>query len=98
MAGLNEQDMKALMRYAYAGNRRMYFNFPAKKEGNDGYGQLASGVVRNVDAPAATAGSFTGRQARVDAVITNSSNAPPFPAARVERPTLHPHPRRMYSI
>ena len=90
MAGLNEQDMKALMRCAYAGNRGLYFNFPAKKEGNDGYGQLAPGVVRNVDAPAATAGSFTGRQARVDAVITNSSNAPPFPARSADGATNAP--------
>lgn len=65
MAGVNEHDMKALMRYAYVGNRGLYSNFPAKKEGNDGYGQLALGVVRNVDArpPQRRVLSQTGRRA-----------------------------------
>lgn len=66
MAGLSQQDLNTLTAYAREGNRELYFNYLAQKEGNDGYGLLALGVVRNDNAPGATANHFAQNQARKD--------------------------------
>ncbi len=66
MKGLTQQDLDILATYAAAENRELYFNDLAQKEGNDGYGLLALGVVRNDNAPGATANHFAQNQARRD--------------------------------
>lgn len=66
MNGLTQQDLDILAIYAAAENRELYFNYLARKEGNDGYGLLALGVVRNDNAPGATANQFAQNQARRD--------------------------------
>jgi hypothetical protein len=66
MQGLAEQDLEILRKYARDGNRELYFNYLANKEGNDGYGLLALGVVRNDNAPGATANHFAQNQALRD--------------------------------
>lgn len=66
MAGLTQADLSILKTYAETQNRELYFNFLAQKEGNDGYGTLALGVVRNDNAPGATANNFAQAQARKD--------------------------------
>ncbi|WP_369941817.1 XVIPCD domain-containing protein [Xanthomonas medicagonis] len=68
MAGLDEKDIEILKSYAQDGNRELYWNYLAHKQGNDGYGLLALGVVRNDNAPGATANVFADRQAREDGV------------------------------
>jgi hypothetical protein len=68
MAGLSKQDLDILAAYARENNRELYFNFLAQKEGNDGYGLLALGVVRNDNAPGATANHFAQQQATRDGV------------------------------
>lgn len=70
-AGLDANDLKILETYALDGNRELYFNYLAQKQGNDGYGLLALGVVRNDNAPGATANTFADRQARADNVHFN---------------------------
>jgi len=69
--GLNAADVDVLKAYVAAGNRELYFNYLAQKQGNDGYGLLALGVIRNDNAPGATANSFADRQARADGVYLN---------------------------
>lgn len=69
--GLSRQDLDILETYAETGNRELYFNYLAQKQGNDGYGLLARGVVRNDNNPGTTANSFADRQARADAVHFN---------------------------
>mgnify|MGYP006951075235 CR=1 FL=1 len=66
MAGLSQRDMDVIADYAKAGNRELYFNYLAQKDGSDGYGLLALGVVRNDNAPGATANHFAQNQARKD--------------------------------
>lgn len=66
MAGLTQKDLNILAVYADQDNRELYFNYLAQKEGNDGYGLLALGVVRNDNAPGATANQFAQNQARRD--------------------------------
>lgn len=68
MEGLNAKDIEILRFYAEAGNRELYFNYLAHKAGNDGYPLLALGVVRNDNAPGATANVFADNQARADGV------------------------------
>jgi hypothetical protein len=58
MSGLNEQDMRVLRHYADNGNRELYWNYLAQKDGNDGYGLLAMGVVRNDNAPGRVANIY----------------------------------------
>ncbi|MDX3937324.1 hypothetical protein [Stenotrophomonas sp.] len=72
MAGLSQRDMDVLADYAKAGNRELYFNYLAQKDGSDGYGLLALGVVRNDNAPGATANHFAQNQARKDGLPTVS--------------------------
>jgi hypothetical protein len=64
MSGLNENDLKVLSHYAERGNRELYWNYLAQKAGNDGYGLLALGVVRNDNMPGATANHFADAEAR----------------------------------
>jgi hypothetical protein len=66
MAGLNQQDMDVLKHYAAAGNRVLYWNYLAHHPGNDGYGLLALGVVRNDSMPGAVANSYAQMQALTD--------------------------------
>ena len=68
MEGLNAKDIEILRFYAEAGNRELYFNYLAHKAGNDGYPLLALGVVRNDNAPGATANVFADNQAVADGV------------------------------
>ncbi len=58
MSRLNEQDMRVLGHYAETGNRELYWNYLARKDGNDGYGLLAMGVVRNDNTPGAVANIY----------------------------------------
>lgn len=66
MKGLDQNDMRILEFYAREKNRELYFNYLAQKEGNDGYGLLALGVVRNDNAPGSTANAFAQNQAARD--------------------------------
>ena len=68
MEGLNAKDIEILRFYAENDNRELYFNYLAHKAGNDGYPLLALGVVRNDNAPGATANVFADNQARADGV------------------------------
>lgn len=64
MSGLNRQDIKILSQYAERGNRELYWNYLAQKPGNDGYGLLALGVVRNDNVPGQVANSYAQNYAR----------------------------------
>lgn len=66
MTGLTRKDLEILKEYANHENRELYFNLLAQKEGNDGYGTLALGVVRNDNGPGATANQFAQAQAKKD--------------------------------
>ncbi|WP_294994924.1 XVIPCD domain-containing protein [uncultured Stenotrophomonas sp.] len=73
MSGLTRNDLDILTAYAEAGNRELYFNYLAHKEGSDGYALLALGVVRNDNIPGATANTFANRQALADGVNMSES-------------------------
>ena len=73
-AELTKEDLEILASYAEESNRELYFNFLAQKKGNDGYGLLALGVIRNDNAPGATANSFAARQARADGLSLAESD------------------------
>jgi hypothetical protein len=64
MSGLNKQDIDILSHYAERGNRELYWNYLAHKPGNDGYGVLALGVVRNDNMPGAVANHFADAEAK----------------------------------
>ncbi|MEZ5700741.1 MAG: hypothetical protein R3E42_00310 [Burkholderiaceae bacterium] len=64
MAGLTTQDMEILKNYAEKGNRELYWNYLAQTPGNDGYGLLALGVVRNDNMPGALANQYAQNQAQ----------------------------------
>lgn len=66
MPGLTQQDLRILGHYAHDGNRELYWNYLAQKEGADGYGLLALGVVRNDSMPGAVANQFADNRARAD--------------------------------
>lgn len=66
MPGLTEQDLTILRSYAEEGNRELYWNYLAQKQGNDGYGVLALGVVRNDSMPGAVANHFAANRAQAD--------------------------------
>lgn len=83
--GLTAQDLKILESYAVADNRELYFNYLAQKQGNDGYGLLALGVVRNDNAPGATANSFADRQARADGAHYGESQWQAFGVELMQR-------------
>lgn len=59
MSGLTRQDLAILRYYAHsANNRELYWNYLAQLPGNDGYGLLALGVVRNDNMPGAVANTY----------------------------------------
>ncbi|MEN5071363.1 XVIPCD domain-containing protein [Stenotrophomonas sp. TWI1183] len=58
MSGLNQKDVDTLRAYADQGNRELYWNYLAQKPGNDGYGLLALGVVRNDNLPGQVANAY----------------------------------------
>ncbi|MDQ8048831.1 hypothetical protein [Luteibacter sp.] len=61
---LDSSDLEILRSYAEQGNRELYWNYLAQLPGNDGYGQLALGVVRNDNMPGATANAYAQAYAR----------------------------------
>jgi hypothetical protein len=63
MAGLTTQDIQVLAHYAKEGNRELYWNYLAQTPGNDGYGLLALGVVRNDNMPGKIANQYAQYQA-----------------------------------
>lgn len=75
MSGLTQRDLTILGHYAQAGNRELYWNYLAQhsrdprneyRDGNDGYGRLALGVVRNDNAAGQVANSYADSRARSD--------------------------------
>ena len=58
VSGLNNKDVEILSFYAENGNRELYWNYLAQKPGNDGYGLLALGVVRNDNVPGQVADAY----------------------------------------
>ncbi len=66
MPGLEQKDLDILSYYAERGNRELYWNYLAQREGSDGYGLLALGVVRNDSMPGAVANHFADNRARSD--------------------------------
>lgn len=58
MSGLTDKDIRVLEFYSEHGNRELYWNYLAQVPGNDGYGLLALGVVRNDSLPGRVANSF----------------------------------------
>ena len=58
MNGLTEVDIEILRSYSDKGNRLRYWNYLSHLEGNDGYGTLALGVVRNDNMPGAVANAY----------------------------------------
>lgn len=58
MSRLNNKDVEILSFYAENGNRELYWNYLAQKPGNDGYGLLALGVVRNDNVPGQVANYY----------------------------------------
>jgi hypothetical protein len=61
---LSARDIKVLKYYAKTGNRELYWNYLAELRGNDGYGRLALGVVRNDNMPGVTANTYAQNFAR----------------------------------
>ncbi len=64
MNGLDRQDIAILRHYAQNGNRELYWNYLAQHAGNDGYGLLALGVVRNDNVPGRVANIYAQNYAR----------------------------------
>lgn len=62
--GLSAKDLDILKHYMKSGNRELYWNYLAQLPGNDGYGRLALGVVRNDNMPGATANQYARNHAR----------------------------------
>jgi len=60
--GLNQQDLNILGHYADQGNRLLYWNYLAQHQGNDHYGLLALGVVRNDNMPGAVSNTYAQMQ------------------------------------
>lgn len=58
MSGLHQKDLDILRTYAKEGNRELYWNYLAQKEGSDGYGLLALGVVRSDNLPGQVANAY----------------------------------------
>ncbi|MBB3175711.1 hemolysin [Variovorax sp. Sphag1AA] len=64
MAELNQRDLDVLQHYADKGNRSLYWNYLAQRDGGDSYGLLALGVVRNSDMSGAIANTYAQHHAR----------------------------------
>lgn len=62
--GLDRANLEVLRSYAEQSNRELYWNYLAQLPGNDGYGRLALGVVRNDNMPGATANAYAQSYAR----------------------------------
>ncbi len=62
MSGLNQKDLDILRIYVKQGNRELYWNYLAQSSGNDGYGLLALGVVRNDNLPGQVANAYAQSQ------------------------------------
>lgn len=62
--GLTQQGLDILQYYVEQRNRELYWNYLAQQPGNDGYGQLALGVVRHDNMPGATANVYAQNYAR----------------------------------
>ncbi len=58
MAELTEHDLDVLRFYVKEENRELYWNYLAQLPGNDGYGVLALGVVRNDNVPGQVANAY----------------------------------------
>lgn len=56
--GLSPKDLHILQHYVDHNNRELYWNYLAQLPGNDGYGLLALGVVRNDNMPGAVANTY----------------------------------------
>ncbi|MNK16884.1 hypothetical protein D3C87_350540 [compost metagenome] len=82
---LNAKDIEIIRYYVENENRELYFNYLAQKAGNDGYGLLALGVVRNDNAPGATANNFAAQQAARDGVVMKESGWQDLGVALIER-------------
>ena len=64
MAGMTQHDLDVLEYYAGRENRELYWNYLAQLPGNDGYGVLALGVVRNDNVPGQVANAYADSYAR----------------------------------
>lgn len=64
MAGLTQKDIEVLEYYVEQKNRELYWNYLAQLPGNDGYGVLALGVVRNDNVPGQVANAYADAYAR----------------------------------
>lgn len=64
MSGLTQNDIKVLDFYARQGNRVLYWNYLAHKEGVDGYPALAMSVVRNDNIPGSVANHYAANIAK----------------------------------
>lgn len=62
--GLDQADLRILRYYADHGNRELYWNYLAQHKGNDGYGLLALGVVRNDNMPGQIANAYAQNYAK----------------------------------
>jgi hypothetical protein len=60
----NREDLRILRHYAESGNRELYWNYLAQHPGNDGYGLLALGVVRNDNVPGQVANIYAQNYAK----------------------------------
>lgn len=58
MPGLTKKDIDILAHYADEKNRELYWNYLSQLPGNDGYGLLALGVVRNDNVPGQVANVY----------------------------------------
>ena len=89
MSGLNRQDLEILRHYAEQGNRELYWNYLAQQRGNDGYGLLALGVVRNDNVPGQVANIYAQNRAREDGVNMSERQWQQFGVdlVRAESPT-----------
>ncbi|UPG85488.1 hypothetical protein L2Y94_19635 [Luteibacter aegosomatis] len=61
---MEQKDIDILRHYASHRNRELYWNYLARIPGNDGYGALALGVVRNDNMPGSTANAYARQYAR----------------------------------
>lgn len=64
MPGLTKKDIDILAHYAGKENRELYWNYLSQLPGNDGYGLLALGVVRNDNVPGQVANTYAQDVAR----------------------------------
>lgn len=85
MSGLTDKDIRILSSYAKEGNRELYWNYLAQLPGNDGYGLLALGVVRNDSLPGRVANSFATAVAEQQATLFGKEQNVAFTERRQEK-------------